>query len=196
MIRKTASILLIASVSLSLTGCFAGRSSVTASRYATRPYDVYLNGNHVCKLGADDDCSFQTRGTRAGGVLEAQLDGRVVGSTNIHREITMLSILFSPVTYFTSIWLYRAYPDEIEIPIDPYLMRDSDNGNKETVSVWDLPYSAKSSKKAVKSVETPTEESVTEADKSDLTSDEPRAVRGEDAVPQEEPATVKRSVWD
>ena len=74
-------------------------------------------------MSSEDDCSFQTRGTRAGGLLEAQLDGRVVGSTNIHREITMLSILFSPVTYLTSIWLYRAYPDEIEIPIDPYILR-------------------------------------------------------------------------
>lgn len=196
MIRKTVSILLIASVSLSLTGCFSGRTSVTASRYATRPYDIYLNGKHICEMSSEDDCSFQTRGTRAGGLLEAQLDGRVIGSTNIHREITMLSILFSPVTFLTSIWLYRAYPDEIEIPIDPYILRDCDNGNKETVSVWDLPYSAKNSKKAAKSVETSSDESVTETDKSDLTSQEPRAVRGEDAAPQEEPATVKKSVWD
>lgn len=147
-------------------------------------------------MSSDDDCSFQTRGTRAGGLLEARLNGRVVGSINIHREITMASILFSPFTYLTSIWLYKAYPDEIEIPIDPYIMRDNESGNKETVSVWDLPYSENNSKKTVKPTETTTEESVKETDESGLSSEEPHAVRGEDAVPQEEPGTVKRSVWD
>jgi hypothetical protein len=190
MIRKVTSILLIASVSFCMTGCFSGRTSLTASHYASKPYDIYLNGYHVCKMGSDDDCSFQTRGTRAGGILEAQLDGQVVGSTNIHREITMLSILFTPVTYAMSIWLYRAYPDEIEIPIDPYIIKDIDNGSKNTVSVWDRPYNVSTkSKKKAQSVEESIDESAPQAVRDGATA-------GTDVETGDEPTPVKKSVWD
>lgn len=188
MMRKILTLSLIASVSLSMTGCFAGRSSVVASQYASKPYDIYLNGRQVCKMASDDDCSFQTRGTRAGGHLEAYLDGQRVGSINIHRSISFASILWAPFTYLSSIWLYQAYPDEIEIPIDTYLLRggsnssDFDNGG----SVWDRPVNIQ---KKTKKVSAP-EESVEEA--------APTAVRnGDSENAYEEPAAPKKSsVWD
>ena len=188
MMRKILTLSLIASVSLSMTGCFAGRSSVVASQYASKPYDIYLNGRQVCKMASDDDCSFQTRGTRAGGHLEAYLDGQRVGSINIHRSISFASILWAPFTYLSSIWLYQAYPDEIEIRIDTYLLRggsnssDFDNGG----SVWDRPVNIQ---KKTKKVSAP-EESVEDA--------APTAVRnGDSENAYEEPAAPKKSsVWD
>ena len=185
---KVISLLLLAAVSVNLTGCFAGRTSVVASQYASTPYDIYLNGKQVCKMGNDDDCSFQTRGTRAGGMLEAYLNGQRVGSTNIHREITMASILFAPFTYCLSIWLYKAYPDEIEIPIDTYLLRNGGNneGFDNGGSVWDRPYNLpKKSKKVEAPVEEPTEENA------------PATVRdGATEDSSDEPAPAQKSVWD
>ena len=190
---KVFQILTIATLSLGLTGCFSGRTSVVATQYASRPYDLYLNGNLVCKLGSDDDCTFQTRGTTAGGQLEAYLDGQSVGAIEVHRGISFASILWIPLTYGMSLFLYKAYPDEIEIPIDSYVLRSgyrSDNGDSfGSGSVWDRPYSStKKVKKTVKQVET-----------APIDSDEPRAVRGQDATPEEpvnEESAPAKSVWD
>ena len=181
---KVLAILLLASLSLSLTGCFAGRSSIVASQYASTPYDIYFNGNLLCKMGDDYDCSLQTRGTSNGGILEAYLDGRRVGAVAIHRSISLASILWMPLTYGLSIFTYKAYPSEIEIPIDTYVMRsDFNNDNGKPTSVWDRPYNS-SQKKTVKSIES-------------ANTDEPQAVRGEDADYSEDTApTPRTSVWD
>lgn len=186
---KVISTLLLATVSLSLTGCFAGRTSVTASQYASRPYDIYLNGQPVCRMGSDEDCSFQTRGTRAGGMLEAYLDGQRVGAVEVHRSISAASILWIPLTYGMSLFLYKAYPDDIEIPIDTYVTRPSySNNNEQGGSVWDRPYSSSNKvKKTVKQQESVMQPSEYE---------EPKAVRGEDAEFYDEAAPAKKSVWD
>lgn len=188
--------LFLATLSLGLTGCFSGRTSVVATQYASEPYDLYLNGNLVCKLGSDDDCSFQTRGTRAGGVLEAYLNGHRVGSIQIHRTMSFASLLWAVPTYTLSLWLYQAYPDEIEIPIDSYVMKatyEDGNSGESAVSVWDRPYMS-SSKKAKNTV---TQE---EAASVPVDTEEPRAVRGEDAESNVEPvseeSTPAKSVWD
>ncbi|SIO01764.1 hypothetical protein SAMN05720758_1032 [Fibrobacter sp. UWB11] len=178
-------------MSLNLTGCFSGRTNVVATQYASRPYDIYLNGNLVCKMGNDDDCSFQTRGTRAGGILEAYLDGQRVGSIEVHRSMSFATLLWALPTYTLSLWLYQAYPDEIEIPIDTYVLRQDYKGNStESVSVWDRPYNT--TKKAQKKVK---QEETTPADV-----EEPKAVRGESAEPTEEPSYEEtapaKSVWD
>jgi hypothetical protein len=183
--------LLLATLSLGMTGCFSGRTSVVASHYASKPYDIYLNGYFVCKMGGDYDCSFQTRGTTAGGILEAYLDDQRVGSIEVHRSMSFLSLLWAIPTYTLSLWLYQAYPDEIEIPIDTYVKRPSNSSetSETSVSVWDRPYTLpQKTKKTVKPVETAPEPVETE---------EPKAVRGENAAPveTEEPASGK-SVWD
>ena len=106
----------------------------------------------------------------------------------MHRSISFASILWAPFTYLSSIWLYQAYPDEIEIPIDTYLLRggsnssDFDNGG----SVWDRPVNIQ---KKTKKVSAP-EESVEDA--------APTAVRnGDSENAYEEPAAPKKSsVWD
>ena len=141
-------------------------------------------------MSSDDDCSFQTRGTRAGGILEAYLDGQRVGSIEIHRHFSFLSLLWGYPTFTLSFWLYKAYPDEIEIPIDSYVLRSGYNSdsNEQAVSVWDRPFNSttKKTKKKVKPVETVPEET-----------DEPQAVRGEDTDHSEESAPAPRtSVWD
>ena len=179
---RIVSILLLAAVSVNLTGCFAGRTKVIASQYASRPYDIYLDGKPVCRMGDDEDCTFQTRGTRAGGQLEAFLDGQRVGSIEVHRSMSFMSILFAPFTYTLSLWLYQAYPDEIEIPIDNYMMRYSTNNNNENsgISVWDRPY------KVTKKVKKPTPV-------------EPKTEPIDDAPyieTNDEPTAVQKSVWD
>ena len=181
---KFLSFLLLATASISLTGCFSGRTSVTASHYDSRPYDIYLNGRQICRMSSDDDCSFQTRGTRAGGQLEAYLDGQRVGSIEVHRSISIATLLWAIPTYTAALWLYQAYPDEIEIPIDTYLIRNNNNSsNGETTSVWDRPYN--STKKA-KKVEKPVESEAAPEQVDDApyveTNDEPTAVR--------------KSIWD
>jgi hypothetical protein len=191
---RVLSILLLAFLSLSLTGCFSGRTSVIASQYASKPYDIYLNGNLVCRMGSDDDCTFQTRGTRAGGILEAYLDGQRVGSIEVHRSFSLLSLLWAYPTLSLSLWLYRAYPNEIEIPIDSYVLNSGynnrSNSGEAAISVWDRPYKTtkKSQNKKAKQVETEPAEA-----------DEPQAVRGQDAEPTAEPSYEEapaKSVWD
>lgn len=183
---KVLSILLLASLSFSLTGCFSGRTSIVASQYASTPYDIYFNGNLLCKMSDNYDCSIATRGISNSGILEAYLDGQRVGVVAIHRSISLASILWMPLTYGLSIFVYKAYPDEIEIPIDNYVMRsnyNSDTGKPK--SVWDRPFdsSKKTTEKSLGSVPADT--------------DEPRAVRGEDADYSESTAPApKASVWD
>lgn len=183
---KVLSILLLASLSLSLTGCFAGRTSIVASQYTSTPYDIYFNGNLLCKMSDESDCTIQTRGISNSGILEAYLDGQRVGAVAIHRSISLASILWMPLTYGLSIFVYKAYPDEIEIPIDSYVMRSNFNSDTgKPTSVWDRPYNP-TKKKTAKSIES------VPAD-----TDEPRAVRGEDADYSESTAPApKASVWD
>lgn len=49
--------------------------------------------------------------------MEAVQGEEVVGTETVERSITLASILWMPFTYYTSIFLYRAYPDEIEINV-------------------------------------------------------------------------------
>lgn len=195
MIRKLAIFFLIASASLNLTGCFSGRTSVVASQYSSKPYDIYLNGRQVCRMGGDEECTFQTRGTRAGGLLEAYLDGQRVGSINIHRTVSFATILWAIPTYGAALFLYKAYPDEIEIPIDTYVLRNGNNNygyskqrenNEYSGSVWDRPFTTKKTKKAEIPVSpTETEVSPQETVESNVTE-----------ATSSEPFSTKKSIWD
>jgi len=142
--KKILTIFVVAIFSMSMTGCFSGRTNVVASSYSSEPYDIYLNGKLLCSLGDDEECTFQTRGTRAGGRLEARLNDQKVGSIRIHRSITPLTVLWTFI-FIPSIWLYQAYPDEIEIPIDKRDLQRAKMGKAEfgssttSESVWDKP---------------------------------------------------------
>lgn len=97
---------------LSLTGCFFGRSKIVVSDGGN--YDIYANDQYVCST-KKSDCSLQQRGTSDPVRLEAVKDGTVYGETTTSRSITVASILWAPFTYYSSLFLYKAYPDEIYI---------------------------------------------------------------------------------
>ena len=178
---KIIPILLMASASLMMTGCFTGQSSISASNYSGAPYEIYANGKHICTMRSGNDCSIGTRGSSDPIYIEAFKDGTVVGSIRISRHVTPASILWVPFTYASSFWLYRAFPDDIEIPIDRNALKA--NSPDDGISVWDKPYHPKK-----KDTEKPV---VLQAeDNEDLTTEE----NVEEAEPT--PVRKKKSVWD
>lgn len=100
---------------LPLTGCFFGRSKIVVSDGGN--YDVYANDEYICST-RNDDCSLPQRGGTAPVHLQAVKDGVVAGETDASRSITAASILWAPFTYYTSLFIYKAYPDEIYIYVD------------------------------------------------------------------------------
>ena len=138
---KIIPILLMASATLMMTGCFTGQSSIVASSYSGAPYEIYANGKHICTMNSDNSCSIKTRGASDPIYFEAFKDGNLVGSIRASRHVTPASILWVPFTYATSFWLYRAFPDELEIPIDKQALRN--NSPDDGISVWDKPYNSK-----------------------------------------------------
>lgn len=97
---------------LPLTGCFFGRSKIVVSDGGN--YDVYANDEYICST-RNDDCSLPQRGATAPVHLQAVKNGVVAGETDASRSITVASILWAPFTYYTSLFIYKAYPDEIYI---------------------------------------------------------------------------------
>ena len=130
--------------SLSLCGCFAGRTKIAAAD--GRSYEVYGNGALLCE--SSQDCKITQRGSPHTIDLELVKNGKIVGSKSIRREMTTASVLWGFCTYFASLYLYQAYPDEVFIPINyrEYSEADSPSVQKsswdtsllsERESVWD-----------------------------------------------------------
>lgn len=87
-------------------------------------------------------------------MFEAQKGETVVGQEVVSRDVTAATVLWMPFTYFLSIFLYQAYPDEIVIPVDPNMApagsswgvqsatdpsATSETTNATGGSVWDKP---------------------------------------------------------
>jgi len=138
----------IAAIALSLSGCYLSRTTITTTD--GRSYKIYGNGELLCE--DSQDCKIGQRGTPNTLELEAVKNGTTVGKKTIKREITTASIVWGFYTYFSSLYLYQAYPDKVYIPIDygnqgvSDLVRTERNTNdwntspyKSKGSVWDSP---------------------------------------------------------
>ncbi len=90
---------------------------------------MYADDEYLCNTGRD--CYIQTRGGSNPKLLKAVDDGEVVGMHHIERSITMASILWAPFTYYTSLFVYKAYPDNIEISIYPSMVERYSSGHGE-----------------------------------------------------------------
>lgn len=128
--------LAIFALMLPLTGCFAGRSHIHATD--GRSYQVYADGALICE--DSQECKIGTRGTPKRLELELVKNGRVVGSKTVNREITGASIFWGFFTYFTSLYLYQAYPNDIYIPINYNNERNYSNSENNSASWDDTPY--------------------------------------------------------
>lgn len=105
----------LALVTALLSGCYFGRTTIRTTDDGV--YDIYADGRYLCST--DEVCSIKTRGAMGKTLFEAQKGETVVGQDIVPREITAASVLWMPFTYFLSLFLYQAYPDEIVIPVDP-----------------------------------------------------------------------------
>ena len=101
-------------LALSLSGCYLSQTKIQTTD--GRSYQIYGDGILLC----DDsqDCKIPQRGSPHTLELEAVKNGNVVGRTTIKREITTASIFWGFITYFVSLYVYEAYPDEVYIPLD------------------------------------------------------------------------------
>ncbi len=69
-------------------------------------------------------------------MVEAKDGNLVLGQVSMSRSITAGSVFLAFFTYFTSLYWYEAYPDEITIPINISAgLRKKVNNNS-----WDAPY--------------------------------------------------------
>lgn len=105
----------LALVTALLSGCYFGRTTIRTTDDGI--YDIYADGRYLCST--DEECSITTRGAMGKTVFEAQKGETVVGQDVVSREVTAATFLWMPFTYFLSVFLYQAYPDEIVIPVDP-----------------------------------------------------------------------------
>ena len=110
---------------LSLSGCYLSRTTIATTD--GRDYQIYGNGVLICENSTD--CKIGQRGTPNTLDLEAVKGGTVVGKKTIKREITTASVMWGFFTYFTTLFLYQAYPDNVYIPID------YSNGNGDMVRI-------------------------------------------------------------
>lgn len=99
---------------LSLSGCYLNRTTISVTD--GRDYKIYGDGELLCE--SSQDCKIAQRGTPRTMELEAVKGNTVVGRTSIKREITTASVMWGFFTYFTTLYLYQAYPDNVFIPID------------------------------------------------------------------------------
>ena len=140
----------LALVTALLSGCYFGRTAIRTSDGGS--YDIYADGRYICST--DDDCYVTTRGAMGKTMFEAQRGETVVGQDVVSREVTAATFLWMPFTYFLSLFLYQAYPDEIVIPVDPSKSpagsswgvnsasassATSESANTTGGSVWDKP---------------------------------------------------------
>ena len=130
--------------SLCLCGCFFSKTKIMATD--SRSYEVYGNGALLCE--DSQDCRIPQRGSPSTLDLELVKNGKVIGHTTVRREITTASVLWGFCTYFTSLYLYQAYPSEVFVPINYSVYSPEDNSNSrksswdtspltESESVWD-----------------------------------------------------------
>ncbi len=101
-------------LALSLSGCYLSQTHIQTTD--GRSYQVYGDGILLCE--DSQDCKIPQRGTPHTLELEAVKNGNVVGRTSIQREITTSSILWGFLTYFVTLYVYEAYPDQVYIPLD------------------------------------------------------------------------------
>ena len=112
--RKTALLGLLA-LALALSGCYLNRTAI-ATTDGRSDYKIYGDGELLCE--SSYDCKIPQRGAPHTMELEAVKGNTVVGRTTIKREITTSSILWGFCTYFITLYIYQAYPDNVFIPID------------------------------------------------------------------------------
>lgn len=142
--RRIASIAILLLLTISLNGCFFGRSKIVVSDGGS--YDIYADESYVCSTGRGD-CYLAKRGTSSPVHLKAVHKDVVAGETQISRSITVASVIWAPFTYYSSLFLYQAYPDEIYIYVgEPdengsgaKWLSEQDDAPKESGSVWDKP---------------------------------------------------------
>lgn len=106
--------LIIPVLALSLSGCYFSRTSIHTTDGGS--YQIYGNGELLCE--DSQDCKIQQRGAPRTLELEAVKNGNVVGKTTTKREITTASVVWGFFTYFVTLYVYEAYPDEVFIPLD------------------------------------------------------------------------------
>ena len=111
---KNISLLFVSLLALTLTGCYLSRTSIST----TDGHDYQIYGNGVLLCESSTDCKIGQRGTPNTLDLEAVKGGTVVGRKTIKREITTASVFWGFFTYFTTLYIYQAYPDNVYIPID------------------------------------------------------------------------------
>lgn len=111
---RTIPLLLVSLLALTLSGCYLSRTTIATTD--GRDYQIYGNGVLLCENSTD--CKIGQRGTPNTLDLEAVKGGTVVGRKTIKREITSASVFWGFFTYFTTLYLYQAYPDNVYIPID------------------------------------------------------------------------------
>lgn len=136
-------------MALPLTGCYFGRSKIVVSDGGS--YEIYANESYVCST-SNSDCSLTKRGGSGEVQLRAVKNGEVAGETYVSRSITAASVIWAPFTYYTSLFIYKAYPDEIYIYVGdrerynlstenggPSIWRDTEHSQSNEGSVWDKP---------------------------------------------------------
>lgn len=111
---RIAAITIISVAAFSLSGCYLSRTHLHTTD--GKSYEIYGNGVLLCE--DSQDCSIAQCGTPYIMELEAVKNGTVVGKKTIRRHITAESVLWGFATYFTSLYLYQAYPKNVNIPID------------------------------------------------------------------------------
>jgi hypothetical protein len=99
---------------LTLSGCYLNRTTISTTD--GRDYKIYGDGELLCE--SSQDCKIAQRGTPHTMELKAVKGNTVVGRTSIKREITTASVMWGFCTYFITLYLYQAYPDNVFIPID------------------------------------------------------------------------------
>ncbi|MBR4785189.1 MAG: hypothetical protein IK012_08050 [Fibrobacter sp.] len=111
---RIAAIAIISVVALSLSGCYLSRTHLHTTD--GQSYQIYGNGVLLCE--DSQDCSITQHGVPHRIELEAVKNGTVVGKKTIRRQITTESFLWGFATYFTSLYIYQAYPKNVYIPVD------------------------------------------------------------------------------
>lgn len=111
---RIAAIATISVVALSLSGCYLSRTHLHTTD--GKSYQIYADGALLCE--DSEDCTISQNGPPHRMELEAVKNGTVVGKTTIRRRITTESILWGFATYFTSLYIYQAYPKNVYIPVN------------------------------------------------------------------------------
>ena len=126
-----------------LSGCYFGQTHIHSN--APGQFEVYGNGELLCENG-QYDCKISQRGGPQTLELVVVKDDVAIGHTQIKREITAASVFWMFFTYFTSLYLYQAYPDEAFIFVDDTKIKKTSSFGNNGSSNWDKsPFSASDS---------------------------------------------------